>query len=301
MTQENKPTSKRFNPTVWTERLVPVMLVFLALVLVAVMVLIGLAVFGLISAEHPAKPTHLEAMMHYISILSTIVTFFFAAAVLSRYQYKHGNHLLLWGIGLVFYGLGTLTEVILGFTFNAFALKIWYLTGAMLTAAWLGQGTVYLLIRKRGVAHTLTAILAVVTLISAAAVLLAPITSAAAAYNISGPVSTQYKDILTRSGIMILFTILLNIYGTLMLVGGAIYSAYLFWRKKVLVNRMLGNILIAAGALMPAMAGTLVKAGLVDWLYVSEFAGVVLMYVGFSQATAKATVDQKVAASASTD
>jgi len=45
----------------------------------------------------------------------------------------------------------------------------------------------------------------------------------------------------------------LNIYGTLALVGGAIYSAYIFWRKRVLFHRMIGNILIAAGALAPAM------------------------------------------------
>ncbi len=68
--------------------------------------------------------------------------------------------------------------------------------------------------------------------------------------------------------------------------GGALYSAYLFWRKSILVNRMLGNLLIAAGALMPAMAGSFVKAGLVDWLYVSELVGVVLMYAGFMLATA---------------
>jgi hypothetical protein len=226
--------------------------------------------------------------MHYISILSTIVSFVFAAAVFNRYRYKKGKYLLFWGIGLVFYGLGTLTEVILGFTFNELALKIWYLSGAMLTAAWLGQGTVFLLVRRRGVAEGLAVVLVLVSLVAAVLVLMAPVTSAAASYNPSQPVSTQYKDILVRTAPVIILTILLNIYGTIGLVGGALYSAYLFWRKKVLLNRMLGNILIAAGALMPAMAGTLIQAGLVDWLYVSEFFGVVLMYLGFLQATAPA-------------
>jgi hypothetical protein len=224
--------------------------------------------------------------VHYISILSTIITFIFAAAVFKRWTYKKPHNLLLWGIGLVFYGIGTLTEVILSFTFSGIALKLWYLTGAMLTAAWLGQGTIYLLVRRRGVAHTLMAVLALVSLAALALVLLAPVTDAAAAYNVSQPASLQYKDILTRSGATILLTILLNIYGTLALVGGALYSAFLFWRKKVLANRMVGSILIAAGAMMPAMAGSFVKAGLVDFLYVSEFIGVVLMYFGFLRATA---------------
>jgi len=231
--------------------------------------------------------------MHYISILSTITTFIFAAAVFNRYRYKKGNHLLMWGIGLVFYGLGTLTEVILTFTFSQIALKIWYLSGAMLTAAWLGQGTIFLLVRKRGVAQTLAVILAVVSLGAFILVMAAPLTSAAADFVTSQPVSAQYQQILERSGLITLLTILLNIYGTIALVGGAIYSAYLFWRKKVLINRVMGNILIAAGALLPAMAGSFIKAGLADWLYVSEFLGVLLMYAGFLQATVSKPVEQK--------
>jgi hypothetical protein len=228
-------------------------------------------------------------MLHYLPILSTVVTFIFAGSVLARWRYKKPNHLLFWGLGLVWYGLGTLSEVILSFTFNPWALKLWYLSGAMLTAAWLGQGTVYLLARKPGVARTLMLALLALSALSAALVAAAPITDAAASYDLAQPVSAQYKDILVRSGAITLLTIVLNIYGTITLVGGALYSAYLFWRKSILANRMFGNLLIAAGALMPAMAGSFVKAGLVDWLYLSEFIGVVLMYGGFMLATSVQT------------
>ena len=226
-------------------------------------------------------------------MLSTIVTFIFAVAVFNRYRNKKGTHLLLWGIGLIFYGLGTLSEVILGFTFSPLMLKIWYLTGAMLTAAWLGQGTVHLLVRKQRVATTFTLILTVVSLIATALILFAPLTPAAASYDVAQPISTQYKEILVRSGIVTLLTILLNIYGTIGLVGGAIYSAWLFWRKRVLFNRVLGNVLIATGALMPAMAGSFLKAGLVDWLYVSELLGVIIMYSGFVLATTSPALASK--------
>ena len=138
---------------------------------------------------------------------------------------------------------------------------------------------------RRGVAWTLTGILTAVSLLAAALVLFAPLTPAAASYNVTMAISSQYKDILTRGGLTIALTILLNIYGTLTLVGGAIYSAIIFWRKRVLLNRMIGNVLIAAGALAPAMAGSFVKMGLVDALYLSELIGVVLMYIGFIQAT----------------
>jgi hypothetical protein len=223
--------------------------------------------------------------MHYLPILSTIITFFFAAAVFSRFRVRHGSHLLLWCIGLVLYGIGTLTEVVMLFTFNPIALKLWYLSGAMLTAAWLGQGTINLLVRRRGIAPTLNIALTIVSLLVVLLVFMAPIMPAATSFNPDQPVSAQYKDILTRSGIVILLTILLNTYGTFTLVGGAIYSAYIFWRKRVLFNRMVGNILIATGAILPAMGGSFIHMGLPDFLYVSEFLGAILMYIGFLQAT----------------
>ncbi|MBE3067574.1 MAG: hypothetical protein IMZ73_09135 [Chloroflexi bacterium] len=223
--------------------------------------------------------------MHYIPFLSTLVTFAFAAAVFTRYLKRRGPHLLLWTIGLLFYGIGTLSEVILALTFSGLVLKLWYLSGAMLTAAWLGQGTIHLLVRKPGIAWTLTGILTAVSLLAATLILLAPLTPAAASYNVTMAISSQYKDILTRGGLTIALTILLNIYGTLTLVGGAIYSAIIFWRKRVLLNRMIGNVLIAIGAIAPAMAGSFVKMGMVDALYLSELIGVVLMYIGFIQAT----------------
>jgi hypothetical protein len=128
-------------------------------------------------------------------------------------------------------------------------------------------------------------------------VLLAPVTTAAATYNPAQPVSAQYKDILTRSGIIVLLTILLNIYGTFTLVGGALYSAYIFWRKKVLFNRMVGNVLIAAGAILPAIGGSFIRMGLPDFLYLSEFLGVILMYIGFLQATVTVPVNSTSTAS----
>lgn len=237
--------------------------------------------------------------MHYLPILSTLVTFAFAAAVFNRFRTRHGAHLLLWCIGLVLYGIGTLTEVIMLYTFNPLALKLWYLSGAMLTAAWLGQGTINLLVRRRGIAPTLNITLIIVSLLAVVLVLSAPLTAAAAGYNTAQPLSAQYKTILTRSGVVVLLTILLNIYGTLTLVGGAIYSAYIFWRKKVLFNRMIGNILIAIGAILPAMGGSFIQMGMPDFLYLSEFLGAILMYIGFLQATVPVAV--KTTSPASTD
>jgi hypothetical protein len=224
-------------------------------------------------------------MLHLLSFGSTLVTIAFAVAVFSRYFRRGGAHLLFWGIGLALYGLGTFSEAFLGLAWSPFMLRVWYICGAMLTAAWLGQGTMYLLVRKPGVANGFAIGLAIVSVAAIASVFLAPTTSVA--YNTRLPASVQYKDILTRNALMIVLTILLNIYGTVLLVGGALYSAFLFWRKRILAHRVVANVLIAAGALMPASAGTFVKLGLADWLYVSELLGAILMFVGFLTATSQ--------------
>src|SRR5512142_3455973 len=150
--------------------------------------------------------------MNFLPYLSTVVTFIFAVAVYNRYRQRGGIHLLLWSIGLLFYGIGTLTEVTLGLTFSVLAVKLWYLTGAMLTAAWLGMGTVHLLIRRGNTAMVITWVLAAVSVLAFILVMIAPVTSTA--YDVTRPASEQYGDIFSRSGLIILFTILLNIYGT---------------------------------------------------------------------------------------
>ena len=80
---------------------------------------------------------------------SSILSFIFAFLVFKRYLSRRGPYLLLWGIGMVFYGIGGFCEAYhAAFGWNPLIFRLWYLFGAMLVAAWLGQGTVYLLARK---------------------------------------------------------------------------------------------------------------------------------------------------------
>jgi len=76
-----------------------------------------------------------------------------------------------------------------------------------------------------------------------------------------------------------------NLYGTLALVGGAIYSAFLFFRKRVLLHRVIGNVLIASGAILPAFGGAFSRFGVPGALYISELLGAILLFIGFIRAT----------------
>jgi len=80
-------------------------------------------------------------------------------------------------------------------------------------------------------------------------------------------------------------TPIFNLYGTVTLVGGAIYSSWIFFRKRVLLHRTVGNILIAVGALAPAFGGAFSRAGVPAALYIGELLGAILMFLGFRRAT----------------
>jgi hypothetical protein len=76
-----------------------------------------------------------------------------------------------------------------------------------------------------------------------------------------------------------------NLYGTAFLVGGAVYSAWIFWRKRILLHRVIGNVLIATGALLPAFGGSFSRLGIGGALYISELLGAILLFLGFLRAT----------------
>jgi hypothetical protein len=76
-----------------------------------------------------------------------------------------------------------------------------------------------------------------------------------------------------------------NIYGTVALVGGALYSAWIFYRKRVLLHRAIGNILIAVGALAAAFGGSFSRFGIPSALYIGNLLGATLIFIGFWRAT----------------
>lgn len=241
-----------------------------------------------------------------LPLSSTIISLVFALVLFRRYADRRRAHLLVWGIGLLIYGTGTFAEFYSSQAWNATIFRLWYLCGAVLTAAWLGQGTVYLLVRKRGVAHALMVILLVGTLIASLHTFSTKLNEDI--FTPAKSLSEQYatrtvkivqgdsESIQTIVGIMPeggvrSYSFLFNIYGTIGLVGGALYSGYLFWRKRVMPNRVLGNVFIAVGGLSPALGGTLARLGTPEYLYVSELVGVIVIFIGFVLATRQQPVE----------
>lgn len=338
------------------------------------------------------SPAAVEAFAGMLPTVTSLLATVFAITVFARWRSNGRRYLLFWGIGLSFYALGTAMEAAFGlFGWRPWIFRAYYLSGAVLTAAWLGQGTIFLLAKRRlpiaslvllslgtlyglyevGRADLEPAFMSdrLVTTISADSSTTSDQVLALAAQTVATPGGalmdvwartiagearidldqvTQApqrlgygvgkgdalvgtRALMERQGIdvtqvaasvpqnvtpiyvaqngRILGTIgfapalelngsaiirttsnirsltpFFNVYGTLALAGGAIYSAYIFWRKRVLYDRMIGNILIGMGAMSPALGGTLSKAGFPTALYISELIGIMLIFIGYTQA-----------------
>ncbi len=223
----------------------------------------------------------MDLVKTWLPFLTSLVSFVFAGLIFERWTRKHRDHELLWGIGVLMFGIGTSMEALYGLIgWRPVIFRLWYLFGAVLVAAWLGQGTAYLLMRgkTRRVATALMVLLLIGSLYAAYKVFTAQLDPS---LMLRGELS---GGAITSGGVRVL-TPFFNMEGVLLLVGGAVYSAWIFYRKRVLLHRVLGNVFIALGALSPAFGGIFQRAGIPVALYVSELIGVVLLFIGFLLAT----------------
>jgi hypothetical protein len=212
--------------------------------------------------------------IYFIPIATTLVAAFFSVVVLRRYRERGGTHLLWWGVGLILYGAGTLTESLTSvFGWNEWVFRVWYITGALCGGAPLAQGTVYLLMQRR-IAHLLSALLVTAILTGAVLVFLSPMNLAAVdGHRLSGAALGWQK--------IRLMSPFINTYAVIFLIGGAIVSALRYRSNPEKRNKYIGNVLIAVGAILPGIGGTFTRFGHVEVLYVTEFVGLLLIYAGF--------------------
>lgn len=226
-----------------------------------------------------------------LPFLSSLIMVAFAVDVFRRFALKPTHtHLLIWGIGLTMFAIGSIAEALSAFFWSPIVFFSWYLFGAALNAGWIGHGTVYLLFRRKWVT-VLTVILILASLAAGFLMLSIMPRLDATQFTPAKSLSDQYRFIMPEGAAVRLTTPIFNIYGLVTLVGGALYSAFLFWRKRVLPNRMLGNVLIALGALAIGSASTLTRFGIGSYLYLGELIAAIAMYAGFVLASQPAAVD----------
>ena len=222
--------------------------------------------------------------VHYLPIITTVVSLAFAGVVLGRWVDRRTPHLLWWGIGMLTYAAGTITESVTTlFGWNEPTFRAWYIAGALLGGAPLAQGSVYLHLGRRR-ANRLAIMLGTVITIASGCVLAAPID-----YSLVEPFRLSGK-VFEWSWVR-LFSPFINLYAVIFLVGGAVVSAIRYRRADETHHRFVGNVYIAVGAILPGIGGAFTRFGHTEVLYVTELIGLLLIFVGYRLNTASHSVN----------
>lgn len=212
--------------------------------------------------------------IEYIPILTSIFSIYFVVEIYKHYTKRKKLYLLWWTIGVLTFGMGTLTESInVLFGWHELNFRLWYIVGALLGGFPLAQGSVYLLLNKK-FANITSWIIVSLIIISSLFVMLSPVS-----------IPEDMNNKLTGSVFVWkwvrYFSPLINLYAFIFLVGGAIYSAIKYYKLQNKEARFKGNVFIAMGGLLPGIGGSFTRIGYVNVLFVTELLGLILIYIGY--------------------
>lgn len=161
----------------------------------------------------------------------------------------------------------------------AILFRLYYLFGAALNVAFLGLGSLYLALQRS--LRSVVIGLIVASIVAASAIFAAPVDPAQLA------TTTGAGTNVLLNGPWLPLLILLNIFGTICLIGVALYSAVRTWRSHQHPERAVANVVIAAGALTIAGAGTFARLAGAGGFWVTMLIGWTIMFAGF-MATSRA-------------
>jgi hypothetical protein len=206
-----------------------------------------------------------------LPLVTTIVSGAFAVAVALQYMRKRRPSLLAWAIGLLLFTVASF----MGFVARSggatdVEYRLFYLFGAITNVAWLALGTVYIVAPRYG--RIALGIVLALSAVAVYAVFASPVDMAVAVDTGKGYPDGSLPRILAAIG---------SGAGSLVLIGGALWSAWVFFRRRHQGRRALANAVIAVGVFIVAAGGTVAFTGASGILELTNLIGVSVMFVGF--------------------
>jgi hypothetical protein len=214
------------------------------------------------------------------SSIASAVAWLFTLLTYQQYRTRGRQHQLLWTLGIAGFAFAVTADTVARAqgAWSDAGYRLWYYFGAMHGVTLLGQGTLHLL-DKRAWTSRLLEVIVVLMLVSLLIVLNAPLdlTKLETPWE---PKGTAFPDISALGFATPRFwTIPFNLYGTLWLVGGALYSTAQLWRVNR--TRAVGTLLIAVSGLMLAGTSSLNRFGIVYLESLGRMVGVTVLFLGF--------------------
>lgn len=180
--------------------------------------------------------------------------------------------LVAWTIAFVLFAVAAAAEVVGSAAgWSPLLVRTYYLAGAVLVVGILALGELYLLFPGRMPAFV-PGIALLVAAIAATTVWSAPINEA--------NLRSEGWGALERGPLLVALAASINAGGTLILAGGAIFSAWKLREHEASRPRAIGCILIALGTLLVAAGGTLTRLGNRDYLYLAMALGITVIFSG---------------------
>jgi hypothetical protein len=208
-----------------------------------------------------------------LPIAAAFVGALFVVLLLRSFRRRRSGQKLLWAAGFALFAVATASEALAQRTGWSPALfRTYYLAGGVLTVAYLGAGSAWLLLPRRGRDLLAGAVIAA-TVAAATTIAVAGVDAQILAAAPSGRPPGNGA----LGGHAFLWAIALNSLGTVFLVGGSLYSIA---RRQ----RVRANLWIASGAIVVAAATGLSRAGDYSLVYLGELIGIALMFTGFTLA-----------------
>jgi hypothetical protein len=206
-----------------------------------------------------------------LPLAAALIALLFAVRLAVSAARRPAGQKLLWALGFALFAAAALAEAIAHRAGWSVALfRTYYLTGGVLTVAYLGAGSAWLLLPKRA-RDAMVGALVVATVAAAVAVSLAPVDG----HVLSAATGARPPANDAIGGHVFLWAIALNAFGTIFLVGGSLYS--IARRQRVRTNLWIGG-----GALVVALATGLSRTGDYSFVYAGQLIGIALMFAGFS-------------------
>jgi hypothetical protein len=217
----------------------------------------------------------------FYALAATLISAAFAGTLWMQYRAKPRPYLLVWAVALGFYAIAALTEVIgAAGGWTPLLFRTYYFFGAIVLVGVLALGTIYLLAPR-------FSRIALWTMIVLAGIGLAAVLGAhLEAVKLETRQVPNADTIAVQGGLFnvlaILMAALISIVGSVILIGGAAWSAFAAWRRGGASSRVLANVLIAVGALIVGTASSLTRVFHVyEVFYVGQAVGVLVMFGGF--------------------
>jgi hypothetical protein len=220
------------------------------------------------SRPNAVAPAVLDALL---PLCAALVALAFAALLLRSLRRRRSGEKVLWAIGFILFGVAASCEAVaLRAGWSPELFRAYYLAGGVLTVAYLGAGSAWLLLPKRG-RDLLLGGLIVATAAATVTVVFTGVHPGTLAATAQGrpPANSAL------AGHAFLWAIALNSVGTLFLVGGSLYSIA---RRR----RVRANLWIGGGALVVALATGLSRADSYSLVYAGQLLGIALMFSGFA-------------------